>query len=493
MEAYCSRVLAAVGSICFFFSVSFVYGQEIQSVEDLQRVIEAQQKMLEEQQKKLDAQQKQLNQQAEFMQKLQNQLETLMASPEGQTTTELAEAPALKPADKPEKKGGVKLSELSDAGKHDRQSPTSNNVTYFDPAKVVNIPGTKTSIGLYGLAEFQIIHDSVGLNNNRFDTVSIPVDGGPSQTKFSVNPSQLAISSTTPVTEGRLNTMISMDFNGQLDRPEPRLRMAYGEYVSNMMGIGLLGGQTYSTALDMRAVPETLDFAMPAGLWQTRQPLVRFTNALPHSTIFETALETPENVSYIGEDTDKLTRWPDLSVSATWLTDGTYFKHLRISGLVRDLRAEDASGNEGSAVGLAVGGSTKIDLPILGPRDNFKFNIHYGDGYGTQIKGGPFEGAFNPVTSSLETIGIFGFYTGLQHFWSNRFRSNLVYGYVDPDNPEFLDDDTLESTNYAAANLIWSPFGSVTLGVEYLWGRRENKDGGAGTSNRILFSSRFDF
>ena len=53
-------MLAAVGSLCFFFSVSFVYGQEIQSVEDLQRVIEAQQKMLEEQQKKLDAQQKQL-------------------------------------------------------------------------------------------------------------------------------------------------------------------------------------------------------------------------------------------------------------------------------------------------------------------------------------------------------------------------------------------------------------------------------------------------
>jgi len=491
MEAYCSRVLAAVGSLCFFFSVSFVYGQEIQSVEDLQRVIEAQQKMLEEQQKKLDAQQKQLNEQAEFMQKLQNQLETLMASPEGQTTTELAEAPAVKPTDRQEKKEKVVLSELSDAGKHDRQSPTSANVTYFDPTKVINIPGTKTSIGLHGLAEFQIFHDSVGLNNNRFDTASIPIDGGPSQTKFSVNPTQLAISSTMPVTDGRLNTMVSIDFNGELDSPEPRLRIAYGEYVSDMSGIGLLGGQAYATSLDLRAVPETLDFAMPAGLWQTRQPLFRFTKSMIGDTLIEAALETPENATYI--EADRMTRWPDLSIAGTWLTDGTYFKHLRISGLVRDLRAEDGSGNEDSALGWAVGGSTKIDLPILGPRDNFKFNIHYGDGYGTQIKGAPFEGAFNPVTLSLETIGIFSFYTGLQHFWSNRFRSNLVYGYVDSDNPEFLDDETLKSTNYAAANLIWTPFSSVTLGVEYLWGRRENKDGDAGTANRLLFSSRFNF
>lgn len=493
MKLYCSkiRVAMAAGIISFCILPLPVFGQDIGSVEELQRVIEAQQKILEEQQKKLDAQQKQLDQQAEFMQQLQNQLEMLKASPGDQKTTKLADVPTVKPTDRQVEKEEVVLSELSDAGKHDRQSPTSTNVTYFDPTKVINIPGTKTSIGLHGLAEFQIFHDSVGLNNNRFDTASIPIDGGPSQTKFSVNPTQLAISSTTPATNGRLNTMVSMDFNGELDSPEPRLRIAYGEYVSDQLGIGLLGGQAYATSLDLRSVPETLDFAMPAGLWQTRQPLFRFTKSMIGDTLIEAALETPENTTYI--EADRLTRWPDLSIAGTWLTGGSYLKHLRISGLVRDLKAEDDFGNADSALGWAVGGSTKINLPFLGLRDNFKLNIHYGDGYGTQIKGAPFEGAFNPVTLSLETIGIFSFYTGFQHFWSDRFRSNLVYGYVDSDNPAFLDDETLESTNYAAANLIWTPFNSVTLGVEYLWGRRENKDGDAGTSNRLLFSSRFDF
>jgi hypothetical protein len=38
--------------------------------------------------------------------------------------------------------------------------------------------------------------------------------------------------------------------------------------------------------------------------------------------------------------------------------------------------------------------------------DNFKLTLHYGDGYGTQLKSGPTEGAFNTGTSELETIGI---------------------------------------------------------------------------------------
>jgi hypothetical protein len=242
---------------------------------------------------------------------------------------------------------------------------------------------------------------------------------------------------------------------------------------------------------DLRAAPETLDFAGPAGIWQTRQPLVRFTKSLADGMITEVAVETPENVSYINGD--KLTRWPDFAVAGTWLIDSEYIKHFRVSGLLRDLSAEGATGTTDSALGWAVTGSAKLGLPFLGTKDNLKFTLHYGDGYGTQVKGGPAEGAFNTASSKLETIGIFGTYGGIQHFWSDRWRSNLVYGYVNSDNPEFVSGDTYDNTNYAAADLIWNPYKKVTLGVEYLWGRRENKDGASGSSNRFIFSSRVDF
>ncbi len=119
--------------------------------------------------------------------------------------------------------------------------------------------------------------------------------------------------------------------------------------------------------------------------------------------------------------------------------------------------------------------------------------FHYGDGYGTQVKGGPPEGVFNDSTSQLETIGIFSSYGGIQHFWSERFRSNLVYGFVNADNPGIASADALDNTQYVAADFIWTPFKSTSFGFEYLWGRRQNKDGASGTSNRFLFSSTYSF
>jgi hypothetical protein len=455
------------------------FGHDAAKAQELQRVIERQQTQLDEQRR--------------LLQDLQQQLKSLAGDAGDRAGRVAGEKPPKKPPSEQAAAPSREGKGLSDASKYDRESPTNSNVTYFDPAKAINIPGTNTSVGLHGLAEFQIIHDTVGLNNNRFDTATIPVDGGPSQTKFNVNPTQIHLSSTTAVPEGRLNTMISIDFNGQLDRPEPRLRIAYGEYVSGRMGIGVLGGQAYGTMLDLRAVPETLDFAMPAGLWQLRTPLLRYTQSFGGDAIIEAALESPESVSYLDADTGKLTRWPDLALAGTWLGGGRYLKHLRLSGLARDLGAEGADGSEDWAFGWAVAGSAKVGLPFLGARDNLKLTVHYGDGYGTQLKGGPKEGAFDLVSSELKTIGAFGTYGGIQHFWSDRFRSNLVYGYVNSDNPEFLGGDTYDNTNYTAANFIWTPYKSTTFGVEYLWGRRENKDGESGTSNRLIFSSKYVF
>ena len=460
------------------------FAQDAGNADELLRVIEAQQRQL-------DAQQKQLDEQRQLLQKLRSQIKSLPKDADKKDVTVTAEKPPAKPPADSINAQPQEGAELSEGDKYDQDSPSGTNFTYYPPAATINVPGTDTDIGIHGQVEFQIIHDTVGLNNNRFDTASIPVDGGPSQTKFSINPTIIGLSSTTPVQQGRLNTMISMDFNGQLDRPEPRLRIAYGEYVSEDLGFAVLGGQAYATMLDLKAAPETLDFSGPAGLLQQRQPLLRFTKSLAGGVMTEIALETPENVSYV--NATKLTRWPDLVAAGTWFTGGEYIKHFRLAGLARDLGAEGANGSTDSALGWAVTGSAKLGLPFLGAKDSLKFTLHYGDGYGTQVKGGPPEGVFNDITSQLETIGIFSSYGGIQHFWSERFRSNLVYGFVNADNPGIASADALENTQYVAVDFIWNPFKTTTFGVEYLWGRRENKDGASGRTNRLLFSSTYGF
>ena len=163
-------------------------------------------------------------------------------------------------------------------------------------------------------------------------------------------------------------------------------------------------------------------------------------------------------------------------------------------GLVRDLQATDtATGASDGAVGWAVGGSGKINLPFLHERDNLKFGAQYGDGFGATLKSGPFDAVFDPSGGSLETIGVFSAYGGLQHWWGDKWRSSVVGGYVNANNPGFIDPDRLEETAYLATNLVWSPFENVTFGLEYLYGRRENVDGNSGNASRVLFSTKFEF
>ena len=498
-----------------FLAVS-ANAEEIDKVQELKHVIDTQQRQLE-------AQQQQLEVQMQMLIQLQSEVERLTksadkeratareegdptqspsASVEGELSTKhpSGSAKAQSPADekstlsspstiesreprRPKKTG------VAEADRRDSQSPSNVDVTYFDPAAVINIPDTETSIGLHGFVMFQIAHDTNGPASNQFNTASIPVDGAPSETKFNINPSRFVISSVTGLpNNSRFNTLLSVDFNGQETVPEPRLRLAWAEYVNEDLGIGVIGGQAFPTLVDLRAVPEMLDFAIPVGALAQRQGLLRLTKSLSETFLMEASIETPQNVRYI--NAEKRTRLPDAALAGTWFFNGDYLSHFKLGVLARDLRAEGVNGATDSALGWSVSASGKVNLPFLGKRDNLKLTVHHGDGYGTQLKGGPAEAVFD---TALDMIGISGVFGGLQHFWSDKFRSNLTYGHLSADNPASVPSDALDSTTYASANFIWNPFKQLTLGVEYLWGRRENVDGAYGTSNRYLFSSRINF
>jgi len=504
-----NNLLFMVTALGLLFVAVPAFAQETDKVKELQRLIDAQQLQLEAQQQQLEIQMQmliQLQSEVERSAKSEDkegatpgQADAPEQSPSASTAAEVPPQPAPASVEDEASTSTIESPEprqptnpgLAQTDRLDSQSPTSVDVTYIDPTAIINIPGKNTSVGLHGFVQFQIMHDTSGPAGNQFNTAEIPVDGAPSETKFSVNPSRLAFSSVTQVPDGQLNTLISMDFYGAIDRPEPRLRLAYGEFVNESRGFGILGGQSFATMADLRAVPETVDFAIPAGSWAQRQAMLRFTKSFGDGFLMETSLETPANVRYI--DAEKRTRLPDFVLAGTWILNGRSLRHLRLNVLARDLEAQAANGATDSALGWAVSASTKVDLPYLGKRDNFKLTVHHGDAYGTQLKGGPAEAVFNTATSELDTIGISSWFGGIQHFWSDKYRSNLTYGYVNADNPASVPNDALDSTTYASINFIWNPYKQLTLGAEYLWGQRKNADGASGTSNRYLLSSRLDF
>ncbi|MGI9517107.1 MAG: DcaP family trimeric outer membrane transporter, partial [Pirellulaceae bacterium] len=441
-------------------------------------------------QQQLEAQQRQIDAQNELLKQLQDQVDTLSASTGDDSSSDSSEqssmADSLAP---PPEAGGA----LSQDFKHERVIPTSSNFTRPDAALNLKMPGIKTQIGIGGFSEFQMIFDGNGLNNNEFDTSFIPIPNQPSQTKFSVNPSRLGVSTLTPVASGRLNTVLTIDFNGELDEPIPRLRVAYGEYINDDRNWAILAGQTFTTMVDLKAQPETLDFAGPTGLFARRQPLLKFSRLYGRQILTELALETPEDGIYLEGDqfADPLSRWPAFVSAVNYLPNGNCIRNLRFAFLARDLRARALDATEDSAFGWSIVGSGRVMVPLFCHKNNIAFNVQYGDGYGGQLKSGPADGVFDPVTTDVATIPVFSTYGGYQFWWTDKMRSNLVYGYNSADNPDFIVGGALSSTLYSAANLVWNPTEKVTVGIEYLYGNRINQDDAKGTANRILLSTRF--
>jgi hypothetical protein len=52
--------------------------------------------------------------------------------------------------------------------------------------------------------------------------------------------------------------------------------------------------------------------------------------------------------------------------------------------------------------------------------------------------------------------------------------------------------DEVHRTTYLAANLIWTPFERAKVGVEFLYGLRENVDEAVGVAHRAQASFIFD-
>lgn len=70
--------------------------------------------------------------------------------------------------------------------------------------------------------------------------------------------------------------------------------------------------------------------------------------------------------------------------------------------------------------------------------------------------------------------------------------AGLVWTPNSLDNTPFQDPGDVHRTTYLAANLIWNPLERVHVGVEYLYGLRENINDAVGTAHRLQTSFIFD-
>jgi len=296
----------------------------------------------------------------------------------------------------------------------------------------------------------------------------------------------LFIKTVTPTGWGPLTTHLETDFFGSDNNAELRLRHAYGEVGKDKR---LLAGQTWSVFVDASVFPAVLDQQGAAGQMLTRRPQVRYTHVVAKGLDWAIPLEDPNpdisnEASVEGEST---ARFPALASNLRCTGD---WGHLQTAGIVRQITFDPDVGSRDSVMGFGLNltGDFKIG------RDKVLFQLAGGNAiadYMNDTGGAGLDGFFDGA--NLKGLATFGGVIGYQHWWDKKWDSNFVYSYAWVENDGDQPDDAYNAAHYVAVNLRWHPAERVMIGLEYLYGVREDKDGDTGDASRIQMSFQYRF
>jgi len=333
---------------------------------------------------------------------------------------------------------------------------------------------------LGGYVKLDLIHDfDPNSNPDSFDPRNIPVDGTEgTNTRIHAKQTRLSFAVEGPAEGKQLKLFLEGDFYGTGNAF--RLRHAYGQY-----GV-LLAGQTWTTVMDELNIPPTIDTETPVAAPFVRQGLLRITTGLSKRSTLAVAIEEsdpeiliPPGVGGAAEKT-----WPDLTARYR-LTHGR--GHVQLSGFVGRTRFRAA---DGATTDVTIGGILASTRLRLLKRDAAYLEVAYGPGLGR------YRGAASAALDAagrLETVDVVALTAGYQHYWNERWSSNAVV------SPAWLLNDvgdpatTNDRLTYAAVNLVyWFLPDRAWIGGEYLYGRREVRNGADGSGNRIQLAVNFN-
>ena len=336
------------------------------------------------------------------------------------------------------------------------------------------LPGSETSIRLYGHAEAHAIHDLKAWSgsDNFTDLGSQPVSGQKGRTKLTAETSRFGFETATPTGAGSFNTKVEADFYayGSDNRNRLRLRHAYGEYA------GFLVGQTWSTFMDLDNLPETVDFNGPIGSPFSRRTMIRYTYGDAKAGYkVAVALEDPQD-QFGGDSASE--RMPQIVArydqSFSWGA-------LNLRGLAHEKRIGTASKR---GYGWGVGGSFKLtDKDLLMAQYAMvqgDFDQMYGsNGY-----------ALDTSTGEIGLDRNQGLVLGYAKTFSDRLRGTLAFGMNKARTEQLLDNKRLQQFHF---NLIYAPIKNVELGGEVVLGERKAFAGDVAKMQRVDLMGRYSF
>lgn len=245
---------------------------------------------------------------------------------------------------------------------------------------------------------------------------------------------------------GALRGYIEFDLNknnnGSLD---PKLRHAYGTWKSDWGT--LTAGQTWTTFMDLKILPESVTEPTVSGAIFQRQPLFRWTHALPRTASFDLAIEDPNSNDVFSQQTE-LGRSPIPDVIGAVELAERGLGHLRLGAIYRRIELARDIGPNPAQDGWGVSAGGHVDAF---ERDRWMLAGTYGEGVGRYLLGiAPAAGGvIDPNTDELRLRTNFGGLTAYQRFWTASLRSNFAVGYAQSATLRGQPDEAFKSTAYA--------------------------------------------
>ena len=395
--------------------------------------------------------------------------------------------------EKPKTTGELEVAATESVAQAQADDPTKALLSEFVGAW--RLPGTDAALRIGGFVKSNIVYNFDPMEiPDRFIVGSIPVgeaadSGREAQSSITANQSRLNFDLREPTDVGLLRAFIEGDFAG--DNDTFRLRHAFGQWNR------VLAGHTWSAFMDTDASPEEVDFEGLNGRINVRQAQVRLMPTRGKEYGLELSLEDPNPQVQDGQG---VTRSPDLVVAGRF--DPRERLHLKVGLIGRQIRAQ---ANPGFGIGVSkkyAWGATvsgRLITPAFDKRDSLMFQLNRGNGIGRYINDlssvGSYDGIFNPANGDLQLFDVLAGYVSWQHWWGGprSLRSNYTLGFVNVDNPGFVEGDAYKKTIRLSTNLFWTPTPRIDVGAEYLWGRRENEDGENGDAAQIQMMARYRF
>ena len=518
---------------CLLFPHDFVFAQEYGLEATLKRMTE----LLAEQQKQLDEQAEELAEQRELIRQLQAAQQggeqvavpapAAAPPPEIPETTspEVADtaAPDTSTAEVEDQTGQEQAKEA--LAKQEAQGPrTQTDIladlqksmddpasTLYDPSfpGAWYLPGTTAAMKIGGYVNLSMVNSfDPMLIRDRFIVGSIPPDdefvpGAVEGTSVSADQTRINLEYREQTNFGEVRAFVEGDFRGNDDNF--RLRHAFGQYHS------VLAGKTWTTLMDMTSRPEEVDIEGMNGQVLLRHPQIRWMPRFGETISLKIALEDPRTDINNGSSergfadiVASVDRIPDGPLGGWNYRVGVVLRALKATGLKSEDQTAVPSQDSTTGWGITTGG--RYQTTWGRGQDFFLWQLTYGKGIGHYINDlstiGGGDAVFDPE-GRLRALPVLAGYVSYQHIWPMTWkfienwpgvmRTNVNFSWVDINNFDFQDGRDYGRTFRASANLIYSPTTNVTMGLEFLWGQRINKNKSKGTATQLQFSARYNF